>query len=622
MKLQGIGIIFVMIAFPMILILSYYVQLQIDTITLQTSYDNKLIDATYDAVAAFEINTANEDLSAVSDSLRSIINASTTTFTNTLGTSLGLSNASKERIQEYIPAILYTLYDGYYIYAPTDMPVIKEDLATDEEIRINYGIEDPDGIEISKGALYDEDGSVIFEDEDDVNGTTNSQEAEKEQAYVLKSYMPYSATYKDGADYVTINYTLDNFISVSGKVGGIYYTKSGYYIKEDLVTYCSIGPDWKNKGQDELKKICEDTSNSIDITIDGVNISTTNDANRKAITYYLTNTVFSKWVNANLGFVSEATFQNNIDDDENEELYHEFDIHNSTKIFENSYDPEGMGTRFDSHKYNIIKNAIQYNLNLAISTYNEKYVKSAEFRMPQLTDNQWEQITGKVSIVSFMQGLPCGTKTYNGYAVVSSTNNELTVIPEEIYYVKEANFGNSMDYYHRIDCPELDVSAGVISFKSKEVKYDKIYNKSDEKYKYDHRNLACYTCIIQSNYPNVDINTEPDRKKAYYIAVGKERQNLYKTTAYSKNEGIRIDNTGTTSVNITGDIIKAEVTIRITKSDGVIGEIISGSGKYVSIATRSTQTVVLENTGTHNINTTFPGSTATLVVESIKYIYK
>ena len=45
-------------------ILSYYINLQIDTIDLKTSYDTKLLDATHDTMRAFEINTANEDLSS------------------------------------------------------------------------------------------------------------------------------------------------------------------------------------------------------------------------------------------------------------------------------------------------------------------------------------------------------------------------------------------------------------------------------------------------------------------------------------------------------------------------------------------------------------------------------
>ena len=68
------------------------------------------MDATYDAMSAFEINTANEQLSSVADSMRSIILASNNVFFNSLATNFGISNASKELIQPYVPAILYTMY--------------------------------------------------------------------------------------------------------------------------------------------------------------------------------------------------------------------------------------------------------------------------------------------------------------------------------------------------------------------------------------------------------------------------------------------------------------------------------------------------------------------------------
>ena len=122
MKLQGLGIIFAIIILPIAVILSYYIQMQVDTINLRTSYDSKVLDATYDAVAALELNTANEKLSDVSDSLRSILEASNNVFFNTLLTNFGLSNASPSLFQPYVPAILYTLYDGYYIYSPTRSP--------------------------------------------------------------------------------------------------------------------------------------------------------------------------------------------------------------------------------------------------------------------------------------------------------------------------------------------------------------------------------------------------------------------------------------------------------------------------------------------------------------------
>ena len=122
MKLQGVSVIFALIVLPLILVLTYYIQLQFDTIDEQNKYDVKLLNSTYGDMSAFEINTANEDLSSVSDSLRTIIDASTNIFMNTLSTNLGMSNASKSYVEPYIPALLYTLYDGYYMSAPTRTP--------------------------------------------------------------------------------------------------------------------------------------------------------------------------------------------------------------------------------------------------------------------------------------------------------------------------------------------------------------------------------------------------------------------------------------------------------------------------------------------------------------------
>ena len=727
MKLQGVAIIFIMIAFPMILVLSYYLGMQIDTIKMQTDYDNKLIDATYDSLAAFEINTANEDLSSASDSLRSIINASAATFTNTLGTSLGLSNASKERIREYIPSILFTLYDGYYIYAPTEVPEILEKTmpqAPGSDVMISEGAaivgeqatgggyyNNNGGIEPSLPSDVNDYGSLLYEKENGTYSTQIDDDTVMKQDYVLKSYMPYSATYVDGANRATINYTLDNFMSISAQIGNVYYTKSGYYIDENLVTTWS-GEPWENMGQDQIKEYCESGKHSISIDIDSINISynpipKTDEsgtpitdpitglpiyytmeelekkldveynnyqdlvsanprvdadinaslgrirvleeslANLKSITYYLTNTAFSKWVNT-LTFIKGSTLINddgstyNTGDltDNSTNIYYDFSGDGQIFIGGNPEEPESV---FNNHKYNIIKNAIQYNLNLAMSVYNEKYVSSQDFRMPMLTDNEWEQITQKVSIVSFMQGLPCGTKIYTGYSVVSSTNNELTVIPEEIYYVNADQFNdeNSVQYYHRIDCPNAGLGANVISFKSKEVKYDKIYDKHTNLYKYDHKNLACYTCIVQNNYENdsSDIdgdgsnymsfqdfieNTTDANKRAYYIAVGKERQNLYKTTGYSRNEGIELETPGSTNINISGNRIKAEVTIEVTHPDGIVQDFIVGGSSVgrISTSTKSKQTLEVTSGGPITIPTRASDGASVFQVLSIKYIYK
>ena len=57
MKLQGLSLLFVVIVLPILLMVSYTISLQIDTINMQSSYNTKLIDSTKEAIDAFEINT-------------------------------------------------------------------------------------------------------------------------------------------------------------------------------------------------------------------------------------------------------------------------------------------------------------------------------------------------------------------------------------------------------------------------------------------------------------------------------------------------------------------------------------------------------------------------------------
>lgn len=283
MKLQGIGIVFALICLPIILVLSYYINLQIKTITLQTSYDSKLISATYSAMSAFELNTANEDLSSVSDSLRTIIEASDNIFMSNLATNLGLSNASKSYLEPYIPAILYTLYDGYYIYAPSYSPTVVTDsdgnavsvgdigvkksgdkYDFNEIIKINSSTgnkEDPTETDINDNTDFENTGTdfgqLLYITDSTVKGTsatgglsytdcTTSIDpgvAKYKTQNILKTYIPYSARYVqqltnvDGAPTADLNviYTLDNYVTIEGTFEyadnrKIYYTKSGYLL--------------------------------------------------------------------------------------------------------------------------------------------------------------------------------------------------------------------------------------------------------------------------------------------------------------------------------------------------------------------------------------------------------
>ena len=200
---------------------------------------------------------------------------------------------------------------------------------------------------------------------------------------------------------------------------------------------------------------------------------------------------------------------------------------------------------FYTHKLNVIRNSIQYNLNLAMSTYNNMTTGQSSYAMPVMESEEWQKILTNPSIVSFLQGYHCGLKTYNNYMIVSSTNNEISVSTEDVYYVDKEKFSNESSEYHKIDCPKLTSASGeYIAFTSKEAKYDKVYNKHNSllSYRYDHKNYACYECINDGNYEvnNVFPSGDATLKKAYYIGVGKCKNNLYKMNAIDIPQGYEI----------------------------------------------------------------------------------
>ena len=693
MKLSSYSIVFALIIIPILLVLTYYIQLQVDTITLQTEYDTKLLDATYDAMSSFEINTANEDLSSVSDALRSIIEASNNVFFNTLSTNLGMSNASRSYVEPYVPAILYALYDGYYIYAPTKVPEI---LTNNQGVALTVGDYDTNDVDPSehykvvnfqyngiryykliKGDAYigsngityseagidygqilytakDTDGTVL-KDGDDILYTPDPDKALLKTKNVLKSYMPYSARYKNTEGKkidIVVTYTLDNFITIEGTVDNVYYTKSGYLIntkKADNTEIFNITLNGESNlngySESRIQKYIED-GNQITVNIDGIDIINMGGYNKSALEndltfltnqiedvqiknnyseiadkinlkfnvavegnktaiinfcneqinnrnyilsqmsaaiYYAKAKLFTDWVTENFGIIKEKDivsitgvaydFENNdVAQNSESSLINKngiFYFGNSEKNVFDLIGSDQMQSKdigiteiaedspFYSHKLNVIRNSMQYNLNLAMTAYSDN--STFDYAMPIISDSQWEDILSNPTVVSFMQGLNCGLKTYNNYMIVSSTNNEISVLPSNIYYTRKDLFNDENSEYHKINCTHLkdqiddSIPSGseFISFTSKEIKYDKIYkkSKSTDHYWYDHKNLACYYCINDGNYSGIEggifKKTATSYEyvplvKAYYIAIAKERNNLYKPNAVSVPQGYEV----------------------------------------------------------------------------------
>lgn len=227
MKIQNLSVIFLVIIIPIIMVVSYYIQLQIDTITLQTTYDSKLIAATKDAIEAFEINTVewNNKYSNVAGSRRRDVEASINTFMTALSDGMGVSGINREYIENYIPAILYTLNDGYYIYTPTKsyktlkdengVEIVYESENTQIEIPGTKPIEGTILYELKPG--YAGEGVYKYKDGSEKNFTTTPTDSNVEKIYqhTLLPFLSYSE-YDNDKKY-TINYTLDNYIKISGK---------------------------------------------------------------------------------------------------------------------------------------------------------------------------------------------------------------------------------------------------------------------------------------------------------------------------------------------------------------------------------------------------------------------
>lgn len=680
MKLQNMTVIFIIIMIPIILVVSYYIGLQINTITMQKNYTVKLQTAAKDSIQALEINTVewNSASSNLADSKRRDVLAAINTFTTSLANGMGIGGAGKGRIQTYIPAIVYTMYDGYYIYSAS--------LVKDQDT-------DKDGL-----TQFDEDGKII--------SSGNSYQ------YILKPYSPYSARYKSESIDVTVNYTLDNYIRVYGKVGtgdedksvakegylvvydsdegvenvtsgsinGIKYRgaeikpetlKENVYADGNVKEYPYIYDQYDNKLYwDGSKYFSVDKNNKkvylqnalpegdagfsitnrfrkisipmydnredewtvqkvfqilnpgggykfyyenqsgafVEFTsvknIDGsdnkklAGVEVEKDKDFSAINYCVESYVFTKWVTKNLGSITVGDMQistgNSINSLKNitsaeQQYYGQYNnVDDSAKIFEisedNNPDPENDTAYAESvlaqHKKDIIINTIEKNLSQATEQA-KKMNPNYEYRLPQLSYDEWEQALSNISIIAFMQGMPIGLKYYNNYAIATSTLNKEFVDPDELYFA-----GKDDQYYHQRQC-EQATGSDYVGYRS--IDYvAKSYEKSDNgttstKYYYPHANstnseLECYYCLVnRSTYKNngrwKGNLLYKNWSDSYYNALARERyMQLDEPGTYKPN--VTVTKTASAPSVEYGDENGIEYTIEITNHGIVADEVI------------------------------------------------
>ena len=672
MKLQNMTVIFIIIMIHIILVVSYYIGLQINTITMQKNYTVKLQTAAKDSIQALEINTVewNSASSNLADSKRRDVLAAINTFTTSLANGMGIGGAGKGRIQTYIPAIVYTMYDGYYIYSASFM----KDQDTIEK--------DQNGKDVNYGRTQFDNNKIKYKE-------TSSYQ------YILKPYSPYSARYVKGEDVnVTVNYTLDNYIRVYGTINGEYQTKEGYLVvcsdegvkgvtsgsisgieyrgaeikpeklKENVYAdgkvgeYSYIYDQYDNKLywdkdkdnyfsvdkynnkvylQDALpegdagfsitnrfRKISipmlesewtvqkvfqilnpgggskfyyENESGAfVEFTAGNVLGNVNKDEDYSAINYCVESYVFTQWVTKNLGNIKVGDMQistgNSINSLENitsaeQQYYGQYNnVGSDQYIFRisdsNNPDPENDDAYAESvlaqHKKDIIINTIEKNLSQATAQaqgMNPNY----EYRLPQLSYDEWEQALSNISIIAFMQGMPIGLKYYNNYAIATSTLNKEFVDPDELYFA-----GKDDQYYHQRQC-EQATGSDYVGYRS--IDYvAKSYEKSDNgttstKYYYPHANstnseLECYYCLVnRSTYKNngrwKGNLLYKNWSDSYYNALARERyMQLDEPGTYKPNVTVK-KTAKPTSVEY-GDEI--EYTIEIT-NNGIVDDTIT-----------------------------------------------
>lgn len=500
MKLQNLAIIFAIIIIPVSLLLGAYVGMQIDTIKLQSTYDEKLTTAVYDSIKAYQINTANNPYAILNVSQKRDIEAAINTFMNSFATGLGVSGYGENYIRPYVPAILYTLYDGYYIYAPT----------------------------------------------------YNEQNGKYE--HLIKPYVTYSQHYKKTGIDVVVSYTLDNYITVIGTIHGEYVNKSGHLVNqnvnlteevltENLFFYDEITGEERLEEYQYIyaggekryydpsatgrKWFLYRSGRKAYVTVENAN--QTQDINAK--TYSAEAQEFTAWVKSNLGTitVNDLVLQQDVRARNEEDIF--MSLNGNDRIFNpDSNDFESENSTFQIHKRNMIKISIRENLSSAIANYNAHsgaLGTSFAFQMPALKEEEWDQITKNICMVAFVQGLPVGMKTYNNYAIINNTRNKNYIEQEGLAFI------NSSDStYHRIDCPYLEENNiqgyRQIDFESSMVEVRVTENEVTErkpKYYYKHTNLPCYYCIVSKNYDRVALTSA--RLQALRQVLGRERQMLH-----------------------------------------------------------------------------------------------
>ena len=503
MKIQSLAVIFIIIIIPIAMLMSEYIDNKITLAKLEDDYDSKLLNSTYSAIKAYQLNTVNNAFGDVTNEDMKNIEASVKTFYDALISNFNYSGYNSNVMKEYVPAVVYTLYDGYYIYSPYE--------------------------------------NILTEVQEDSYDTNYSNSGEIRTG--LKPYIYYTCRYTKGTNSdFTITYTLDNYITIQGEINGKYVYDCGYLYNVDNsngISYNSANESYsyggieftKNDNTECMKEYVGQTEyqyvkingkkyyldedyyqdrGSGDRTVSGpINGSiysnvtfnkrsgifyidsngnkdysqtkgysdnNNEEDNDKFLKYYLAITKnksayeyfkkayeFSKAVLdtpvpsykdkagkdvdsrgyglKNLKW-SNATIYDNLNDSMELKNY-ESDGDKSIFDTTGSDGIEYADSNFNKHRSAVIRYVVETNLQTSIAAFSSN-AGGSNFIMPKISETDWEVIENDICAISFLQGLNLGDKKYNGYAVVANNLSTAYVDENDIYILNQDSNGNRM----------------------------------------------------------------------------------------------------------------------------------------------------------------------------------
>lgn len=572
MGLDRLGILFIVIVLPIALILNTYTNTQVDTLKMQLEYDSKLNACTADAVRTYQTNSLNEDASNLGDVRIGNINAAINVFFTSLSSNLNMSGYSRQFLQEYVPAIVFTMYDGYYIYSKYTNTLGAEDYLAEDKIK--------------------EDGTIDKYASTYQNGQT---------LYGLKPFVHYSCRYKkniagDAYDFV-VSYTLDNYVTIQGIVKGKPVDKSGYLIDITKTNYNSTTGELTYRGV-TIEKEPILSENLILNTEDGTQAQTKSykyhkvngvkyyydedeefwfamlngikekstykfdkDYDDSAYNHYKNAYEFSKWANDNLSGITDNDAQGEYDvyDENGSEKTNPGLTKTGINIFQIN-GIEEQDSNFNQHRREVIRYTIEKNLSIAIANYNTyEATRGFDFRMPKFSELEWDLIQQNMTVISYLQGLPIGTKIYNGVSVIPNNVNEEVVSEQSIYIGDGENTTEPEEtgnyYYSVLTTPDTfsddKTLVGIynVDLKRREVEYNKqkyyyypklYFERNTDLVNIDAektdatKNQYAYNGNIYTYIDNILMGTHPDPStkgykiaKAFYTALGRERESRY-----------------------------------------------------------------------------------------------